>query len=363
MGCVMSRPPRAARPEPLNPVLYNSLVHKFGDVKLANAGVPAVVHEVFDPLRNETVKNATCWGEYYCVNCPFCNDVGNKLWINHQYGATYNEQFHRRNDTHLACCYKNSCLSVAGRYKQLESLIFGIGAPVLKNMPIRHVSGDFNPQPCVPPGTIVSFHDLPDDHIAATYLRSRGFDPKQLSTDYGVGLCTETYSEDERIKIMRQRIYIPVVFNSQLVSWQGRVVGDRKQPKYFNRPDSSKTTLLYNYDAASKQAGVIVVEGVPSVWRLGKSAVCLFGNTLSTWQCNTIATTWANKPVFYVLDRGTEDVIEKGVEALCRHGARVIPLILPDSRDPADYPVSEFKLLLQAAADSVSEQVDFSFMD
>lgn len=352
----------AKKIEPLNPILYSLLKHKFSDVTVANQGTPAVVESVYDPIRRRTLKRIICSGEYYCINCPFCNDMGNKLWINHTYGVDHNEATGRRRDTHLAYCYKNECLKKdTGKYTQLEDMIFGDSRRFLKKLALRPVVGEFVAQAIVPPGQVIMFTDLPDYHPAAEYLVQRNFDPVELSGDFAVGVCVEP--DNPRYNLMRGRIYIPVIFNKQLAGWQGRTINEHSKPKYYNSPGMQKSRTLYNYDRAAEMPAVVVVEGVPSVWRIGAAGVCIFGKTLSAWQCNTIATTWAGKPVFFMLDSDAQKEIDAGVTELCRHGVNVVPVILPDVRDPADYTRAELRQILADAADAVSVSVDMSFMD
>jgi hypothetical protein len=71
---------------------------------------------------------------------------------------------------------------------------------------------------------------------------------------------------------------------NELVGYQGRATNDEISPRYFSCPNTSKTRMLYNFDVASRQAHVVVVEGARSVWRIGASAVCTFGKTLSLYQ-------------------------------------------------------------------------------
>lgn len=346
---------------PLNPTLYGLLEHKFGTVRIANAGQSAQFRTILDPIRRRPMKIASQWGEYYCVCCPFCNDHGHKLWLNHQYGKELDANTGRRTDTNLAVCYKNGCMSVPGRHIQLEDIVFGAGRKMIKRMVIRQVSGEIEHRNTEPPGKIMTFDALPNYHPAAEYLTSRGFDPLELSADFKVGVCVEP--RDDRFRLMRGRIYIPVMFNHQLVGWQGRVVGDSGLPKYYNSPGMQKSRVLYNYDAAVDMPALVVVEGVPSVWRIGRAAVCLFGKTMSIWQCNTIATAWSGKPVFLMLDNDAQAELDSGVTELCRHGVNVVPVILPDDRDPADYAREEIKHVLRTAADAVEVKVDLSFMD
>ena len=344
---------------PLNPTLYGLLEHKFGDVKIANPGCAANIQKFADPLRpGKVIQQAQWWGEYYCVHCPFCNDMGHKLWINHLYGSEYNERTGRRSHTFLAHCYKNSCLAVAGRSQQLEDMIFGPGRRYIKTMAIR--SGETAPalEVLEPPGEIVSLLDLPIDHPACEYLWSRGFDVGELAEVFSLGVCVQA---KPRYRIMQDRIYIPAHFQRELVVWQGRLCHQptgKNEIKYYTQ--GKKSRALYNYDVACLQPFAVVVEGCPSVWRLGRVGVALFGNTMSHWQENTIATTWAGKPVFVVLDYGADAELEKIATQLCRHNVSLIPMIMPDARDPADYSRAELRDMLHSAAKSVGVDVDLN---
>lgn len=351
----------ASRPSvnPLNPTLFSFLEHKFSDVRIANQGSAAAVQRVRDPLNPDYVMTlAQTWGEYYCVCCPFCNDVGHKLWINHTYGADLNPRTGRRTDTHLVICYKNNCLSSYERRQQLEDLIFGPGKRLLQKIPIQQGSVSYDTKQIAPPGKILNLEELPDSSPAVEYLVGRNFDIDILSNVFGVGVCVEPLPQ---YRMMRGRIYIPSYFNQQLIAWQGRVPTTQKvDMKYYTA--GTKSRALYNYDLASRQDCVVIVEGAPSVWRLGAVGVSLFGKTLSFWQENTIATTWAGKPVFIVLDHGEEEAIEKATAQLCRHNLQVVPVLMPDERDPADYSRADLRELLLSTAESVGVSVDPSFL-
>lgn len=350
----------ASRPDvnPLNRTLYALLQHKFGCVRISNQGCAASIQRVRDPLNpKRTLTQAAQWGEYYCVCCPFCNDAGNKLWVNYMYGADYDRRSGHRTDTHLAVCYKNNCTAEPGRLAQLEDVIFGPGKKLLARVPIQEGYVSVEPPQVVPPGKIMNLLELPETNSAVKYLLSRSFDIETLTNVFGVGVCTEPLPQ---YKVMRGRIYIPSYFNQQLVAWQGRAPTAQKvDMKYYTA--GTKSRALYNYDVASRQDYLVIVEGAPSVWRVGPSAVSLFGKTLSSWQENTISTTWSGKPIFVVLDYGETEAIEKATAQLCRHNMHVVPVLMPDERDPADYGRKEFRDLLAAAADSVEVALPRSF--
>ena len=336
--------------KPLNPTLYALLEHKFsGSVKIANPGVSAVIERYPDPVHpGRCVTRSSRWGEYYCVCCPFCNDTAHKLWINHRYGADFDRETGRRSDTFLATCYKNNCIRT--RYQQFEDLVFGPGKKLPVRMGIATGIKPENAESISPPGEIVSLADLPDYHPANEYLRSRNFDPAVLAEKFGVGVCVNPVPA---YGIMRGRIYIPVYSSGQLVGWQGRIVTPPDgKPKYYTQ--GSKSRALYNYAQAARQPYVVIVEGVPSVWRIGDPAVAIFGKTLSQWQQNTIGTAWTGKPVFVVIDFGEDEgrALEQIAMQLYRYPIQLVPVQMPDSRDPADYSLPDFyELLHEAAAD------------
>lgn len=353
--------PNAPRVEPLNPLLYSLLEHRFGEVRIANEGVPAQVQSFQDPLNpRRKVKRGT-WGEYYRISCPFCNDCDHKLWVNHTYGADVDTNTGRRTDTHLARCYKNACLDKPGKLEQFEDLVFGAHKRMMPKMVIRATTYEAGPKATDSAGVVVPLTELPDYHPAVEYLVGRGFDIKELTDAFEIGVCTEPSSV--RYSLMRGRIYIPIYFNRQLVGWQGRVVGNTAYgSKYYNAPGTPKSQLLYNYDTAVKQPVVVVVEGVPSVWRLGAAAVCIFGKTMSAWQQMTVTTAWAGKPVFIMLDHDAQTELENTVHLLCQRGVNVVPVFLPDARDPADYSRPELLEILSSAASAVDVQADLSFL-
>jgi hypothetical protein len=336
--------------EPLNPVLYRLLTQKFGEIKIANEGCPAYFNRLPDPTNpKRKIIHGALWGEYYCVRCPFCNDHRPRLWINHRYGSEV--EYGRRQLTHLAVCYNNNCTNEPGRADQLEQIIFGVGRNLRpRPLPIQPVVSMFEPQPVEPPGEIASLSDLPAAHPARVYLEQRRFDPDWLAVKFNIGVVVS--ANDEKHAACVGRLYIPIIYRNDLVGWQCRAVNPQSVPKYLNAPGMRKSALLYNYDYAAKEPYVIVVEGVPSVWRLGAAAVCLFGKSLSVFQKNLIVKTWPNKPVFLLLDNDARQEMTQARDLLQQHSLKVVPIELPDARDPADYSVDAITDMLVARATS-----------
>lgn len=342
--------------DPLNPYLYSLLVRKFQSVKIANEGVPAYITTYPDPLRRgRKVTKADCWGEYYRVCCPYCDDTHHKLWINHRYGADVENGY--RTNTHLAVCYKNNCTAHAGKRSQLESFIFGIGKN-FRRAPIKTIVEAYTPIKIEPPGTILPLTALTEEHPAIQYVLNRGFVPDILSDQFNVGLCDAV--SQQKYEIVKNRLYIPILYQRELVGWQARAIHDHVYgPKYFNAPGTSKSRILYNYDAAADKPFVVVVEGVPSVWRLGPYGVCIFGKSMSLYQQSTIANTWAGKPVFLMLDNDAKVEMQHATAVLQQKRANVVPVYLPDARDPAEYSRYALAAFMAAAASAARIECDF----
>jgi DNA primase len=71
---------------------------------------------------------------------------------------------------------------------------------------------------------------------------------------------------------------------------------------------------------------------------------------MSMMQQNLIARTWAGKPVFLMLDNDAKAEMAQAKELLARQSLQVIPIDLPDERDPADYSFNEITELFMARA-------------
>ena len=66
--------------------------------------------------------------------------------------------------------------------------------------------------------------------------------------------------------------------------------------------------------------------------------------------------------MFIVLDNDAQEELEKTTQKLCARNMNVVPVILPDARDPADYTRPELFTMLSAAADAVEVKADLSFL-
>jgi len=267
--------------QPLNPLLYQRLVMRFGRVTVSHAGEEAQVfpeRDIFGQTRY-VFKG----GEYYQVCCPYCNDTRFRLYFSYLWGH-YDPEY-RTQHRNLITCFNEECMRNSGNVDKMHFEIYGLmDAQVVQHAPLRKgisVTG----RTIGAPGRVISLNDLPPEHHANQYLRQRDFDPVKLATQYGLGYCEEAAPD---YPIMWNRLVIPIYQNGQYVGFQGRLLGDGK-PKYYNPPGASKTEWLYNMDIARRYSVLVITEGVTKVWRVGPFSVALLGRTISGKQPELLA--------------------------------------------------------------------------
>lgn len=299
----------------LDPVLYEALLQRFGQVRVANVGVQATCRRL--PDGRVIVDH---WGECYEVCCPKCGDTRFRLRFSHLF----------RQYRFLVYCFNENCFQSAECRQQIWSYIFSKGSFRQDNSGetglaslsglVTAFEGDLSSwDPGVdfpviqPPRSLVLLSSLPSFHAANYYLTARGFDVGELSSRYQVSYC-ESYPQFPQCQ---WRIFIPFLFSDRLVGWQARFVGERNwkfssAPKYYHMPGFRKSRYLYNYDQARGADLIVVVEGVMDAWRIGPEAVAVMGHRLSRYQAELLRR--AQKPVVLFFDL---DVSEADLEKEC----------------------------------------------
>jgi hypothetical protein len=303
---------------PLNPTLFTALTAKFGPPRISNPHEKAQRWTELEyvkgrPRRSERISG----GEYYLVNCPYCNDGRSRLQFSHLWAT-------RRDASpgllmHLVHCFNEGCIDSAAKQEQLYDLIFPDGAaaaapPVSATEPqvyeaaVTHFS--------LPAGT-TPLSSLPPDHAALKYLESRNFNVSQLERWWGVEYCALNY--DSRPRVI-DRLVIPIIQThatpieqSQLRGWQARTIKDISgSPKYLTAAGMSKTGVLYGLPRAGTGDEVlIVVEGVTDVWRLGSNAVATLGKSISDRQRQLMLAHFRGRPVLVAYDADASSEADK----------------------------------------------------
>ncbi len=280
--------------QPLNRTLYAQLEREFGSVKFGNEGVRMSPHHVVQLAGGRLRVRTQEWGEFYRVCCPFCTDTIHRLYVHHLYGK---QDETGRNMTFLAMCFNEYCLEDPNNRQELWNRITALVDPrrlrAARVLPGR----EYVPKPGQLPGECVKLTELPTDHDAIVYLRSRGYDPILMEKVYGVCYCVES-----RYRFARDRIVFPIWFGGKLMGWQARHVGELpwKQkpkikglaPKYWTDPDMHKSQVVFNGDGMKKWRTGVIVEGPLDVVNFGQMSGSTLGASLSEFQVRWFAATF-----------------------------------------------------------------------
>ena len=323
----------------LCPDLYTKLRQEFpGGVLIANQGESMMTssQRQSDGTSFTSIHHS---GEYYRVNCPFCDDTRHRLWVNHMYGQL---DANGKAMLFLATCYNENCLSDPVKWKRFYDAIFGYKNYSQRQQATFHVRpGEWiDPQEfgkADPPGEIIPITALArtqPNHPAVVYLMHQRRYTHQILDHYQVGYC---YQAAAKYPAAQDRIIFPIVMHGEMVGWQGRYVGDdanwKYTPKYYGLPGMRKRLMLYNYDNAKASPFVVLVEGVTDVHVVGDYSVALLGKRMSRYQYELITSTWVNRPVILVLDPDAQDELRGIVNDLRQNDVVVVPVMLPDGYD------------------------------
>ena len=172
------------------------------------------------------------------------------------------------------------------------------------------------------------------------FLRSRGFDPKEIAERWGVqgiGPLGGRYA---------YRIYIPVHQGTRPVSWTTRAVGEDGL-RYDSAPPDRETvphrSLLYGEDQAGH--AVLIVESPVDVWAAGPGAVATFGTAYTRAQVLRLAKFPARYVCFDSGERAGERAGRKLVRELEVFPGDTYRVELKTGKDPSRVSKKELESL------------------
>jgi hypothetical protein len=308
-------PPNQLEVVPKNPSLYWSLASRFDPVRITNAGNEAEVTETKRRVAGK-LFTATKYvgGEHYHINCPRCGDQRLRLAISHRYG-TPDDKSGRRID-HVLLCHNEDCFATPESRDWFTVLLSRPPRQPIARQAVVPVSSSPTPQAengQLPEG-FLPLSQLPHNHRACDYLRSRGFDPVMLAEQWRIGFVARSLRSTPKFF---NRIVIPVhqpalsgAGGSVPVGWQARKIDDRlpDSPKYLNCSGFKKSAGLSGLaEAAGSSGPVVLVEGISDVWPLGFGAVASFGRTLSRAQVQMLVQHFPGRPIVVGYDRDASD--------------------------------------------------------
>lgn len=173
------------------------------------------------------------------------------------------------------------------------------------------------------------------------YLIERGLHPENIINHWGI--LGTTYEGDYKF-----RIIIPIYHDNKLVSFQGRDITNRQEPKYKTCFNTYIKQYLYGLDFVVSDK-IVIVEGVTDVWKIGKGkAVATFGIEFTQAQIKLIIEKdIKDVTIFYDSEpqAQTQALKLKGIlEALDITCYNVVP---PKGKDPASMDKEEIDKLLK----------------
>lgn len=322
----------------LNPTLYKRLMKYYGHVEVLCRG-EAIDYKLARGVEDERRVVMGHTGEYYKLNCPFCNDTRRRLYVNHMYGQKCRDG---RRFNFLAICYNENCLSRWDNQQDFNDHIDDTGdleeARVFVGKKVEE-----DKKEVLLPGVCTPLDELPDSHPANAYLRDvRKFDSTDLAGRYGLSYCSDSY-----FTFARNRIIIPVVEKDRLRGWQARYIGDldwkgpdRKKlpPKYYSCPQSKfRSQCILNFERMKRWQVGVIVEGPTDVFAFGEMSGCVFGNTMTDVQQRKFLAVFRDRTAVFMLD--PEEYESKSTQRLIAKFKRLMPkrfaaVKLPDGTDP-----------------------------
>jgi hypothetical protein len=290
--------------------------------------------------------------EDYRVNCPYCGDTKNRLYISCKWGV-YNP-IEGHSNVHLITCYNERCVNPGGvdditaeerkerRHELFLQVYRGVRSSTLL-APATKAKESLK-EPLEWPGKVIRFDKLftkKPDHPAVVYMQKRGYDPVQLGKEYGFVFCDKV--TDPRYAMALGTILMPIYHKGNLYSWTSRAIGDDVvKKKYYNCPGRPQQTIGYRLDVALRYSTIVIVEGILDCIKVGPFATCLFTKTLNVELKKKIVKglqKYGDDAVAIVMldpdqsekerQKGTKHPIEVVADALAEYVPHVLRVYLP----------------------------------
>lgn len=343
----------ATSANPLNRALYRRLQSLFGEVKIANEGIPFEAKPVRDPRRKGKIRFSETgeFGEYYQVCCPCCSDGRFRCWINHRWGT----EIAGVSTKYLAVCYNEHCEDGGKLNNWLERhMATYIGRKFRVSKPVRR-DDDEEHRRILIPEHMCRLDELDDDHVVLDYLEhTRKFDLTELARVWDV-----RWVKADPDLPPHHRILFPVYelregqvhmagFQTRFFNaGTGSGKASEEDLKWFTPSGMRKAQLLYNgYRVRSKL--VVGAEGPFDVIRIGQDhGVGFFGKGISGRQRRMLWNNWGalGGVMILALDPDAWDQASKEYMSFIRIENEMMRayenyarLELPDGKDPGDTP-------------------------
>lgn len=280
--------------------------------------IPHILHDFQIPNREGTRG-------YIEVNCPWCGDTS---W--HGGLHQHKQKFH---------CWKCKGKPLSTTLQ----LLTGTPWQQLKNNYVGESELIVAEKKTERPSELIFPEELiPLNRQQRQYLIDRDFNPDKIIETWGVQGTTHVGN-------FSFRIFIPIYFNNQLISYTCRDWTGKQSIRYWSCKESEEVIchkdILYGIDKCTSRTGV-VVEGPTDVWRLGPGSVATFGTGYTLSQLLLIRERLDK--VFIVYDPEVEaqkQALKMGSE-LSGMGVKVENIVIT-KEDPGSLTPSESEVLMR----------------
>jgi len=247
------------------------------------------------------------------IQCPFCNDMSNHG------GFNLAKQYYHcwRCGAHKFETVLKKLLHVSGYELQEILEHYSIDIPKPKEIALKTLSS-----------TLQLPKTQPLTNQAKMYLINRNFNPEEIEKQWKI-------KSTLNIGFYKDRIFIPIYNNNQMVSFTTRDITNKHPIKYLSAKQEllSHKHIIYGMDYV-KNKKAIVVEGCMDAWRIGPGAVALFGISYTKKQVLLLSTL---SVLFILLDADAMHSAEKLYTELYNLVPHVEIITLPSyAKDPAE---------------------------
>lgn len=190
--------------------------------------------------------------------------------------------------------------------------------------------------------------------VGTSYLKSRGFNPKELINKYFLketGMLSKLVV-DNKVWDFKNRIIIPIIMNRQIVSYTARDWTNVSSTRYKNAPTEAGlipiAECIYNIDNTKKS--VIIVEGPTDVWKMGDGCISILGVKYTTAQVQQLVQKKFRKIVILFDENAEKPALQLATTLNPFVNISVFTTI---NKDPGDLTIAEVaKLKFQLLEDS-----------
>ncbi len=208
----------------------------------------------------------------------------------------------------------------------------------------------------------------PDDwHVLRDHLRSMGYRDEELIT---ADVCK--YSDRGTYDNFRGRVMFPIIdLRGNVIAFGGRIIGDKKGPKYVNTADTpvfkkSRNLFSLNHAKNSSSKRLILAEGYMDVISINQAGfenvVATLGTALTPEQARLMSQYASEIIISYDSDEAGQTATRRAINLLSAAGLNTKILKIPDAKDPDEYikkfGSTRFRLLLDGADDAVSFELE-----